>query len=151
VFRLFTYRFFLGPNSTRCAHCHSWAQKSLDFQGPPLPMALDGCCPHQNNFVPPHINNRYIISYSILNSLIQCIEAGLKQLTTGRNTDSGIPPSMDVHWVSFSPTVAVWTMDMQGVSPSTASSMNMPGVYGSAYNVSLSTASRMFTLSPPAV
>jgi hypothetical protein len=32
---------FLGPNGTRCARCHFWANKSLDFQGPSLPMALE--------------------------------------------------------------------------------------------------------------
>jgi hypothetical protein len=31
---------FLGPNSTLFARCHFRAQKSLDFQGPPLPMPL---------------------------------------------------------------------------------------------------------------
>ncbi len=32
---------FLGPNGTRFARDHFRAQKSLDFQGPPLPMALE--------------------------------------------------------------------------------------------------------------
>jgi hypothetical protein len=32
---------FFGPNDTRFARCHFRAQKSLDFQGPPLPMALE--------------------------------------------------------------------------------------------------------------
>jgi hypothetical protein len=32
---------FLGPNGTRFARGHFRAQKSLDFQGPPLPMALE--------------------------------------------------------------------------------------------------------------
>jgi hypothetical protein len=64
---------------------------SYNFKGPSLPMALEmESSPHQNHFVPPHINKRYINSYSILNSLIQCIEAGLKQLTTGRNTHAGL-------------------------------------------------------------
>jgi hypothetical protein len=31
---------FLGPNGTLFARCHFRAQKSLDFQCPPLPMAL---------------------------------------------------------------------------------------------------------------
>jgi hypothetical protein len=31
---------FLGPNVTRFARCHFRDQKSLDFHGPPLPMAL---------------------------------------------------------------------------------------------------------------
>jgi hypothetical protein len=31
---------FSGQNGTRFARCHFGAQKSLDFQGPPLPMAL---------------------------------------------------------------------------------------------------------------
>jgi hypothetical protein len=31
---------FLGPNDTRFARCHFWAQKSLDFEGPPSLMAL---------------------------------------------------------------------------------------------------------------
>ncbi len=35
----FTTTFF-GPSGTRFARCHFRAQKSLDFQGPPLPMAL---------------------------------------------------------------------------------------------------------------
>jgi hypothetical protein len=42
--------------------------KSLDFQGPPLPMALImvmdvATCPHQNNYVQRHIINSYINSY----------------------------------------------------------------------------------------
>ncbi len=40
--------------------------KSLDFQGPPLPMAIvncKGCCPHQNHYVPCHINYRHINIY----------------------------------------------------------------------------------------
>jgi hypothetical protein len=32
---------FLGPKGTRFALCHFRSQKSLDFQGPPLPMALE--------------------------------------------------------------------------------------------------------------
>ncbi len=35
-----TGSFFLGPNGTRFARCHFRAQKSLDFQSPPLPMPL---------------------------------------------------------------------------------------------------------------
>jgi hypothetical protein len=31
---------FSGPNGTRFARCHFMAQKSLDFQSPPFPMAL---------------------------------------------------------------------------------------------------------------
>jgi hypothetical protein len=31
---------FSGPNGTRFARCHFKAQKSLDFQSPPFPMAL---------------------------------------------------------------------------------------------------------------
>ncbi len=31
---------FLGPNGTRFARCHFRVQKSLDFQGPSLPMPL---------------------------------------------------------------------------------------------------------------
>ncbi len=31
-------RLFLGPNGTRLAHSHFKVKKSLDFQGPPLPM-----------------------------------------------------------------------------------------------------------------
>jgi hypothetical protein len=32
---------FLGPNGTCLARCHFRAQKSLDFQAPPLPMGLE--------------------------------------------------------------------------------------------------------------
>ncbi len=32
---------FLGPNCTRVARCHFRPQKSLDFQGTSLPMALE--------------------------------------------------------------------------------------------------------------
>ncbi len=32
---------FLGPSDTSFARCLFRAQKSLDFQGPPLPMALE--------------------------------------------------------------------------------------------------------------
>jgi hypothetical protein len=32
---------FLGPNSTRFARCHFSDHKSLDFQGLPLPMAIE--------------------------------------------------------------------------------------------------------------
>jgi hypothetical protein len=32
---------FLGPNGTLFARDHFRAQKSLDFQGPPLPMTLE--------------------------------------------------------------------------------------------------------------
>ncbi len=31
----------LDPNCTRFARCHFRTQKSLNFQGPPLPMALE--------------------------------------------------------------------------------------------------------------
>jgi hypothetical protein len=31
---------FMGTNGTRCTCCHFRAPKSLDFQGPTLPMAL---------------------------------------------------------------------------------------------------------------
>ena len=30
----------MGPNGTRIAYCHFRARNSLDFQGPPLPVAL---------------------------------------------------------------------------------------------------------------
>jgi hypothetical protein len=89
-------------------------------------------------------------------------------VTTGRNIDagltfSGIPAFSYIcqHPIAkITPSAAIYgralgilftnrsSMDMQGVSPSTASSMDMPGC---AYNVSLSTASRMYPLSPPAV
>ena len=36
---------FLGPNGTRFARCHFRAQKSLDFQGPPLVMILHASKP----------------------------------------------------------------------------------------------------------
>jgi hypothetical protein len=40
---------FLGTNGSLFARCHFRAQKSLDFQGPPLPMALcNPSSPHQN-------------------------------------------------------------------------------------------------------
>ncbi len=39
------------------------SQKSLDFQCPPLPMALLIDMPAQNHYVPCYINNRYINSY----------------------------------------------------------------------------------------
>ncbi len=32
---------FFGPNGTHCDRFHFRAQISLDFQGPPLPMALE--------------------------------------------------------------------------------------------------------------
>ncbi len=50
---------FLGPNGTRYASC----PKKSRFLGPPLKCPLLWICPHQNYFVPPHINNRYIHSY----------------------------------------------------------------------------------------
>jgi hypothetical protein len=50
---------FLGPNSTRFARGHFRAQKSLDFQGPPLPMALKMDFPPMK-IITRHINNGYI-------------------------------------------------------------------------------------------
>jgi hypothetical protein len=44
---------FLGPNGI-----HSL--RSMPFQGPSLPMTLapgNESCPHQNHYVPRHINN----------------------------------------------------------------------------------------------
>ncbi len=32
---------FYGPNDTDFASCHIRTQKNLDFQGPPLPLALE--------------------------------------------------------------------------------------------------------------
>ncbi len=50
----------LGPNGTRYARCRLRAQKSLHFRPPPPPKCpLLWICPPQNQFVPPHINNRY--------------------------------------------------------------------------------------------
>ncbi len=55
---------FLGLNSTRVSRCHFRAQKSLDFQCPPLPMPFEmDTWPHQNHYVPRHISKRYINSY----------------------------------------------------------------------------------------
>jgi hypothetical protein len=51
---------FLDPNCTPFALCHFRAQKSLDFQGPLLPMALK--MDFQNHYIPRHINDRYINS-----------------------------------------------------------------------------------------
>ncbi len=40
------------------------AQKSLDFQGPPLGNApTNGSLPRRNHYVPRHINNKYINGY----------------------------------------------------------------------------------------
>ncbi len=49
---------FFGPKWSRLSRCHFRAQKSLNFQGPPLPMALEMDFP----YIPRHINNRYINS-----------------------------------------------------------------------------------------
>ncbi len=43
---------FLGPNGTRCARCLLRAQKSLDFQGPPLQTALVMDFPASNSIRP---------------------------------------------------------------------------------------------------
>jgi hypothetical protein len=51
--------------SSRFFRCHFRAQKSLDFQGPLLPRALEmDVARIKNHYVPRHINNRYINSYS---------------------------------------------------------------------------------------
>ncbi len=50
---------FFGTNGTRFASCHFRAQKSLELQGPPLPMALEmDFSPHQNHYVPPVLGSR---------------------------------------------------------------------------------------------
>ncbi len=57
---------FLGQNDTRFARCHFRVQNSLDFQGPPLPLfqsPYKWIFPHQNHYVPRHINHRYINGY----------------------------------------------------------------------------------------
>ncbi len=38
---------FLGPEMAKSEATAIWAQKSRDFQGPPLPMARVKDCPHQ--------------------------------------------------------------------------------------------------------
>ncbi len=49
--------FFRGPeNAPRFARCHFRAPKSLDFQGPPIPMALVMDLPVSKQYVPRHIN-----------------------------------------------------------------------------------------------
>ncbi len=55
---------FLGPNGTCFTRGHCRAQKSLDFRAHPSYGPQNGCNPHQNNFVPPHINKRYIDSFT---------------------------------------------------------------------------------------
>ncbi len=49
---------FFAPIGTRFSRCHFRAQKGLDFQDPPLPMALEMDLPASNHYVPRHINNR---------------------------------------------------------------------------------------------
>ncbi len=49
---------FLGPNGIHFARCPFGAQKI--FQWP-----SKWICPHQNHYVPRHINNRYINSWSL--------------------------------------------------------------------------------------
>jgi hypothetical protein len=47
---------FFGPNGIRFARCNFRAQKSLDFQGPPLPMALEMDFPPSKSLRPaPYI------------------------------------------------------------------------------------------------
>ncbi len=53
--------FFFGPNGIRFARCHFRAQKCLNFQSPSLPVALVMDVALINQYVPRHINNRYII------------------------------------------------------------------------------------------
>ncbi len=49
-------RFILSPEQRITQNIH--------FQSPPLPRALVMyTCPHQNHYIPSHINNRYINSY----------------------------------------------------------------------------------------
>jgi hypothetical protein len=43
---------FLGLNDTRFAHCHFRAQKSIDFQGPPLPITYEMYFPASNSLRP---------------------------------------------------------------------------------------------------
>jgi hypothetical protein len=42
----------VGPNGTRYPRCHFRAQKCLDFQGPPLPMALEMDLPPSKSLRP---------------------------------------------------------------------------------------------------
>jgi hypothetical protein len=54
----------VGPeNGTRFARFHFRALKSLDFQGPPLPMALAMDVGRIEIITSRDINNRYINSY----------------------------------------------------------------------------------------
>ncbi len=45
------------------SRCHFGPKKSRFSEPTPSNGPRNGCYPHQNYFVPPHINNRYINSY----------------------------------------------------------------------------------------
>ncbi len=57
---------FLGPNGTRFARCRCRAQKSLDFQGPSLPMTIEMDFPPSKSLRPAPFKQQvqYINSYT---------------------------------------------------------------------------------------
>jgi hypothetical protein len=58
---------FLGPNGTRFARCHFRAQKSLNVQCPPLPMASKWICSPSKSLVPaPYKQEVRVHKYIIL-------------------------------------------------------------------------------------
>ncbi len=65
---------FFGPNGTRCARCQSWAQKCLDFKGPPFPMALEMDVPAWTLVqVPVPVRPRYLAVLACVGGFEPCL------------------------------------------------------------------------------
>ncbi len=62
---------FLGQNDTCFARYHFRAQKSLDFQGPALPMALEMDLPASKSLCPVPYKQKSINSYNLLRLSIE--------------------------------------------------------------------------------
>ncbi len=67
----------------------------LDFRAHPYHVPRNGYCPHQNHYVPRHINNRYINSYHLCRTLV--LFTLLPDKPHIRTTDTYVDPQGHIH------------------------------------------------------
>ncbi len=79
----------LGPLEGGFARCHLGAQKFSIFRDPPSNGPYNGRCPHQNHYVPRHINNSYIVN---MNSLCSDNEVTCRVVQKGTSANLTSPP-----------------------------------------------------------